>query len=161
MVYKLIDIEKMKGLIREAGKESDLVIVNVHWGVEYKHQHNKIQAEYGRAFIDAGADLVIGHHPHVVQGMEIYNGKPIFYSLGNFVFDQYFSSDTQEGLAVGIEYGKDGAEISLYPMESKSSIIGLMQGKERESFLRRFIGWSNIDNRKRKEIESGVILLTD
>lgn len=66
--------------------------------------------------IDAGADAIIGSHPHVVQPTEEYKGKMIFYSLGNFIFDQYFSAETMQGLAVGVklEKGSGGAVNALY-----------------------------------------------
>lgn len=78
----------------------DIVIAVPHWGIEYKKLHSKEQTAKAKAFIDAGADIVLGAHPHVVQPIEIYNGKPIFYSLGNFIFDQDFSYDTRHGLGV-------------------------------------------------------------
>lgn len=65
---------------------NDYVIVYLHWGIERKEQPEKYQRQLGQQCIDAGADLVIGAHPHVLQGIEYYKGKPIVYSLGNFVF---------------------------------------------------------------------------
>jgi len=65
-------------------------------------------------FVDAGADLVIGSHPHVIQGVEIYKDKAIFYSLGNFIFDQ-IQNGTKEGLTVGVKFGEDSTEFSLWP----------------------------------------------
>lgn len=64
----------------------DLIVANFHWGTEKASTPNKVQKEYARMAIDNGADLVIGHHPHVLQGVEEYNGKYILYSLGNFCF---------------------------------------------------------------------------
>lgn len=66
--------------------ETDLKIFSFHWGVERKDKQNSTQENIGRYAIDCGADLVLGHHPHVLQGIECYNGKYIVYSLGNFVF---------------------------------------------------------------------------
>jgi gamma-polyglutamate biosynthesis protein CapA len=68
---------------------SDFVIVTYHWGVEYSRLPAKKQIDIAHISIDNGADLVIGHHPHVIQGIEKYHGKFILYSLGNFVFDQH------------------------------------------------------------------------
>ena len=76
----LAEIEKVKA------DGAQLVISSFHWGDEGERYQNSIQEELAHAAIDAGADLVIGHHPHVLQPMEIYNGKYIFYSLGNFCF---------------------------------------------------------------------------
>ncbi|HVZ10868.1 MAG TPA: CapA family protein [Candidatus Paceibacterota bacterium] len=87
------DIQKMK-------LRSDFVVVSFHWGDEYQPAHNTLQEKLGHLAVDAGADLVIGHHPHVVQDIEQYKGVPIVYSLGNFVFDQDFSYDTTHALAV-------------------------------------------------------------
>lgn len=70
--------------LRKAG--ADIVIFNYHWGIEGRYKSNATQREIGRYCIDQGADLVIGHHPHVVQEVEVYRGKPIAYSLGNLVF---------------------------------------------------------------------------
>ncbi len=73
-------------MVGEAREQSDLVIVMIHWGEEKGYDPTKSQEKYGRALIDAGADLVLGSHPHVVSGIELYNGKYIVYSLGNFCF---------------------------------------------------------------------------
>jgi AmmeMemoRadiSam system protein B len=157
MVYgKFNQIEANK-IIQDLKNDTDLVIVNVHWGVEYTHYHNNLQQETAYSFIDNGADMIIGHHPHVVQGMEIYKGKPIFYSLGNFIFDQYFSDDTQEGLGVGIstiftvedelEY-----EIYLYPLKSINGQNILMGQKNSNKFLQKFIQWSDVNESYQEQI---------
>lgn len=72
--------------IKSAKETCDFVIVYVHWGIERDEYPQDYQRTMGKQYIDAGADMVIGSHPHVLQGMEYYNGKPIVYSLGNFVF---------------------------------------------------------------------------
>lgn len=74
--------------IKEASENADLVFVNVHWGQEYDKDPHPRQKKLGRAMVDAGADVIIGHHPHVLQEVEKYNNGIIFYSLGNFIFDQ-------------------------------------------------------------------------
>lgn len=95
--------ERAVAAVREFSqkKAADVVVVLMHWGDEYATSSNSGQKELGRALIDAGADLVVGHHPHVVQEVERYEGTRsgwIAYSLGNFVFDQYFSENTMRGL---------------------------------------------------------------
>lgn len=72
--------------IRQMRAECDYVIVFVHWGIERDEKPQEYQRTLGQQYIDAGADLVIGSHPHVLQGIEYYKGRPIVYSLGNFVF---------------------------------------------------------------------------
>ncbi len=86
---------------------ADFIIVMPHWGVEYEHHPNQKQKNLAHAWIDAGADLVVGSHPHVVQSIETYKDKKIYYSLGNYLFDQYFSYDTQHGLAVGFHISEN------------------------------------------------------
>ena len=74
--------------IKKAKENCDYVAVYVHWGIERENMPEDYQRQLGKAYIDAGADIVIGAHPHVLQGIEYYNGKPIVYSLGNYIFNQ-------------------------------------------------------------------------
>jgi len=102
--------EKTIENIKSAKEQSDIVIICPHWGMEYKtgDPGSTIRA-LARRFIDAGADAVIGTHPHVIQASEDYKDKKIYYSLGNFVFDQYFQEETMEGLGVELTINPDGA----------------------------------------------------
>jgi len=90
--------------MHELQSDSDVQIAYMHWGDEYALIHNANQQALAEALIDAGGDAIIGHHPHVVQDIAVYNGRPIFYSLGNFIFDQYWNEHvrTQLGLAVTV-----------------------------------------------------------
>ena len=72
--------------IKKAKETCDFLTVYVHWGIEKSTTPESYQRTLGQQYIDAGADLVIGSHPHVLQGIEYYKGKPIVYSLGNFIF---------------------------------------------------------------------------
>jgi len=96
------DLEKVKMAVAEAREAVDLVVVSWHWGEEYQTHSNLHQQEIAHALIDAGADLVVGHHSHVPQEIEKYNGAFVVYSLGNFVFDQNFSEETMGGLALEV-----------------------------------------------------------
>lgn len=78
--------------IRDTKEQCDYVVVYVHWGIERENTPQEYQRQLAKNYIDAGADLVIGAHPHVLQGIEYYNGKPIVYSLGNFIFNQEIGS---------------------------------------------------------------------
>lgn len=78
----------------------DFAVVSPHWGIEYESEPTLSQRQTARFLIERGADLVIGHHPHVIQSYEEYLGRSIFYSLGNFIFDQSFSKETMTGLVV-------------------------------------------------------------
>ncbi|WP_353625580.1 CapA family protein [Bacillus sp. JCM 19041] len=94
-------------MVTQASNEADLVVVHAHWGQEYENRPNDRQRMLARALSDAGADIVIGHHPHVLQGMEVYNDTAIFYSLGNFVFDQGWTR-TRESALVRYELTPEG-----------------------------------------------------
>ncbi len=89
--------ENLKRDIEKAKENTDFLVVTFHFGDEYQKEPNEKQKLISRKAIDYGADIVIGHHPHVTQPVEKYNGKYIAYSLGNFVFDQYFSEETMRG----------------------------------------------------------------
>ncbi len=97
-----IDEKKIEEGIKKAKEEADLVIVSFHYGDEYQSKSNSFQKHISRLSIDFGADLIIGHHPHVIQEIEKYNNKYIAYSLGNFIFDQGFSKETMEGLILKV-----------------------------------------------------------
>lgn len=104
-VNDLNNLEKLKQDIRALlGHNADVVIVNMHAGVEYTRNPTPAQINFAHAAIDAGADLVVGEHPHWTQTIEQYKGKWIFYSLGNFVFDQMWSQETKEGLTLLVTY---------------------------------------------------------
>ena len=96
----LIQREKMAAAIADAAEKADFVVVALHAGTEYAPAPDDTQVKAARQAVDAGADLVIGSHPHVIQPHEVYRGKLIYYSLGNFVFDQLWSEETRRGLAV-------------------------------------------------------------
>ena len=108
------DFEKIKKDIENAKSQADILIVSLHAGEEYAAEPTQFQIEFSKVAIDAGADLVIGHHPHVVQKSEKYKDKWIFYSLGNFVFDQSFSQETMRGKILEILI-KDGKINELIP----------------------------------------------
>jgi poly-gamma-glutamate synthesis protein (capsule biosynthesis protein) len=141
-IFKLND-EKVANLIKTVDEKSDITIVSIHWGAEYEHRPLKRMVSLAHLFVDSGADIVIGHHPHVVQVMEVYKNAPIFYSLGNFVFDQYWSLDTQEGMGVNITIRKKAISISLLPFAIPKSQPTLMQGDEKRLFLEKFLEWHN------------------
>ncbi len=117
-------------------ERSDLQILYVHWGNEYELQHSNAQEQLAKEFIAAGVDLIIGHHPHVVQDVGLIDGVPVFYSLGNFIFDQYLSRHTEEGLMVELDLS-DEPVLRLFPVTSlpSQSQPQLMTLSERSRFL--------------------------
>lgn len=133
--------KEIKEVMDFAEKNSDYAIVNIHWGNEYAYlQAGDRQKRLGRLFVDTGADMVIGGHPHVIQEMEIYNGKPIFYSLGNFVFDQYFSENTQRGLGVAVDFYQDKEKntADFYYFISENSATRTSTEEEAKNFWQEF-----------------------
>jgi poly-gamma-glutamate capsule biosynthesis protein CapA/YwtB (metallophosphatase superfamily) len=112
-----VDEERMVSEITQAKQNADIVVVQFHWGEEYRYQPTARQRELGHLAIDLGADLVIGNHPHWIQPVEWYKDKLITYSHGNFVFDQMWSRETREGV-VGryVFQGKRLVDVSFFPI---------------------------------------------
>ena len=108
-------LDRIAGDITAAKAEADTVIVVPHWGTQYTHQPEPVQREVAARFAEAGADLVIGGHPHRVQGWERVGDTTIVHSLGNFVFDMQFSRQVQEGVFVEIEL-TDGEVTAIEPV---------------------------------------------
>ncbi len=100
----LADVKTMQADVRRMKEHADVVIVSMHHGIEYQTKPSAAQIEFAHAAIDAGATLVVGHHPHVIEPTELYGGGEIIYSLGNFVFDQYQREATQHGEIVQISF---------------------------------------------------------
>jgi poly-gamma-glutamate capsule biosynthesis protein CapA/YwtB (metallophosphatase superfamily) len=88
---------------------ADIVIPFMHWGWEYEPKPSARQVELARRMIDAGADAVVGSHPHVTQTADYYRGRPIVYSLGNFVFDGFEAPETRSGWILELDLGRTGA----------------------------------------------------
>lgn len=152
-----VDIEAVKNAIREASRLSDHQVIYIHWGDEYERIHNQAQEKLAHSFIDAGADVIIGHHPHVVQDIERYKNSLIFYSLGNFIFDQYFSEDVQEGLAVEMDLSSATPVYLLLPITSigSRSAPSYMSSYEKDVFLLELS--KNSDTELKDMIQKGFI----
>jgi len=126
------DIKKFK-------KESDLLIVSFHWGAELSRMPKEYQVDLAHRTIDAGADVIIGHHPHVVQGMEIYRGKLIAYSLGNFIFGSY-SENVKESMLLEFRYetGKP-IQYKIHPIRVYNKVVEfqpeLLSDQDRKKFM--------------------------
>ncbi|MGL5830988.1 MAG: CapA family protein [Candidatus Altimarinota bacterium] len=156
--FKLKKLETIK-LIQQLSAEGHQVIVYIHWGVEYQHKPQDSQVELAHSFVDAGADAVIGHHPHVVQSFEIYNQAPIFYSLGNAIFDQYFSSAVQEGLFINLTFSPESLDIYFFPIKIETSKARLMNAQEKAEFLARFTSYWRYEQATKDMIEQGKITI--
>lgn len=127
--------------IRTAAANADFVIALPHWGVEHSTELEDVQIDGAHAYIDAGADAVIGAHPHILQGIEYYKGKPILYSLGNFWFDDYDIDTLVAQLRIkGKKEGPDDTslenakvELKLYPGTQTGVYTGLADTPEWKS----------------------------
>jgi poly-gamma-glutamate synthesis protein (capsule biosynthesis protein) len=109
--------------IRRARQQADFVIVSFHWGTEGKSSVQPYQRVAGHKAIDAGADVVIGHHPHVLRGVERYNKGIIFYSLGNFVFASK-SKSAETSLIVRLRLADNRREAELLPLDILHRRVG-------------------------------------
>lgn len=152
--------------LAEAKRRASHVVVFMHWGEEYHDKPDQRQIDRAHWFIDNGADAVIGSHPHWMQSVEVYRGKPIAYSLGNFIFDQDFSAETNFGLAVGLTLSKNvgaplaGAQptalaLHLFPIKIEKSQPRLLTGDERRARLEKLAKIS--DPGLKEEILKGLI----
>ena len=119
--------------IREAAGKADYVIALPHWGTEHATELEDVQKDGARAYIDAGADAVIGAHPHILQGIEYYNGKPIVYSLGNFWFDNY----ELYTMVAELRLSKDeSVELIIYPGIQRNAETHPANESERDEIFR-------------------------
>lgn len=140
-IHTLWGVKDITGQIRDIKQDPDQrVIIFPHWGVEYEPIHTKQQEELAHLWIDAGADAVIGSHPHVIQDAQMYKGKPIFYSLGNLLFDQDWSIPTQQGMLIGGAFTDEGLEIFALPVISKNHQPELARGAIKQQLLKKIAG---------------------
>lgn len=116
----------LAAILTAKNQGASLIILFSHWGNEYVPEANQVIVNLAHEFIDAGVDLIIGGHPHVIQNKEVYQNKTIYYSLGNFVFDQYFSKETQEGLLLKIKFTYDPKQL-LWSYQIDEQIIEMSQ----------------------------------
>lgn len=100
----MLDVERMREDVAAMKSRADVVIVSMHAGEEYRPKPNPAQIRFAHAAIDAGARIVAGHHPHVVQPVEEYGEGVILYSLGNLIFDQFHREETQRGLLAEVTF---------------------------------------------------------
>lgn len=120
--------------IKKAKESCDYLVVYVHWGVERDEKPQEYQRALGKQIIDAGADLVMGSHPHVLQGIEYYNGKPICYSLGNFIFGSSIPKTAL--IRAKVDFAQGSTTLSLVPGTSKAGYTRTLtqEGEIREFY---------------------------
>lgn len=110
-----------KKLVTDANAMVDILVVSLHWGVEYNAHPTQGQRRLARELVALGADVIVGHHPHWVQDHETISGVPVYYSLGNLVFDQMWSEETKKGLVVKLTFeNKKQINEELLPVYMKN-----------------------------------------
>ncbi len=129
--------EELQPALANLSQSSDLQIAYIHWGNEYELTPSSAQRQFARKLVALGIDLIIGHHPHVVQSVEIIDEVPVFYSLGNFIFDQYFSRDVQQGLVLELKFLAGTPQLIFWPVETLTQPAQptLMAEEMRQDFL--------------------------
>ncbi|WP_245585972.1 CapA family protein [Paenibacillus pinihumi] len=137
-VAESYDTTRAKAAIEKAKKEADLVVVMVHWGIERADLPENYQRSFAREYIDAGADLVIGSHPHVLQGFEQYKGKWIAYSMGNFIFNMTSTEKAAETGVLDAKCSRSGdCQMRFHPMKAVASQPALLEGEAAQTLLKR------------------------
>ena len=138
-VFRCYDPTDMINLIKELKSNSDYVIPIIHFGRENSHELEEEQVSSAHAYIDAGADMVVGHHVHTLQGVEIYNDKPIIYNLGNFLFN----NETIDTALFKVNLNKDGSmEYYIVPALQKDSKTEVLEGDDKLRVINDINSWS-------------------
>ncbi|MDD5055089.1 MAG: AmmeMemoRadiSam system protein B [Candidatus Peribacteraceae bacterium] len=133
---KAIAVHAAQKIVEDRKKSADWVVLSIHWGQEYHQAPSDREREIARLLIDAGADAIVGHGPHVVQPIEYYDGKPIAYSLGNFLFDQ-FDAPTNTGMILGLFLAEDSVQVTPIPFSNYFGKLSLLPFDSREELLTR------------------------
>ena len=138
-VFRCYDPTDMINLIKELKSSSDYVIPIIHFGRENSHELEDEQVSSAHAYIDAGADMVVGHHAHTLQGVEVYNDKPIIYNLGNFLFN----NETIDTALFKVNLNKDGTmEYYIIPALQKDSKTEVLEGDDKLRVINDINSWS-------------------
>ncbi|MEI7511860.1 MAG: CapA family protein [Candidatus Uhrbacteria bacterium] len=151
-----LDREQALPIIQAAASSSDIVIAYVHWGIEYQDHPEAASIDLSHWLIDQGVDVVIGGHPHWERGFSSYKGHPIAWSLGNFIFDQDFSKQTEQGLAIGLTLRGGSIEIEPIPMTIIKSQPEIASSVERTARLEALAKVSDPD--LRDQIRAGKMV---
>lgn len=129
---------EIKAILDKQTPDRQFTIAYVHWGEEYQLYPSNTQRTFAQELVEeVGVDMIIGHHPHVVQTVESIQEVPVVYSLGNTIFDQYFSNAVQDGLLLEMQFTAESIQAKLHPISSQGSRTRpyLMPANERSEFL--------------------------
>lgn len=138
-VFRCYDPSLFIEEIQKAKQESDYVVALIHWGKEQSHNLEQVQIDTGKKYIDAGADVLVGSHAHVLQGMEIYNGKLIAYNLGDFLFNDW---TTETGI-LNVNIANDGKlSYKFIPCLQSNVKTSLLKGDKKTNLINKMQNWS-------------------
>ncbi len=133
------DSTALEAAIRKTKEQCDYLVVYVHWGIERQDRPEQYQRTLAQAYIDAGADLVVGAHPHVPQGIEYYKGKPIVYSLGNFIFNP----NMVKTYMLKVVFDTAGeSHLTVIPVVTASALTRNLEGQEAQEMYQYLQGIS-------------------
>lgn len=134
-----LDYDAATELIRSYEATSDFTIVSIHWGIEYRTVPTSEQVEHAHGFVQAGADVILGQHPHVIEYASFDaiadwaegpdGSRPVYYSMGNFIFDQYFQKEVQEGLGLTITLQKAPTPEEENTVEVQETIFDILKSQ--------------------------------
>lgn len=138
-VFRCYDPTEFIEVIKNAKKESDYVIALIHWGREDSHELEEVQKETSKVYINAGADVIVGSHAHVLQEIEFYEEKPIIYNLGDFIFN----NETKDTGIFQIRLNNNGKmDYYFIPAYESQEYTSLLEGTEKQRVINLMNSWS-------------------
>lgn len=137
-VFRCYDPANLIDVIKETKRESDYVITLIHWGKEDSHNLEDVQVTTAKQYIEAGSDIIIGTHAHVLQGIEFYHDKPIIYNLGDFIFN----NETKDTGIFQIKMNDDKLEYYFIPAQQKNEYTSLLAAEAKQKLIADMNSWS-------------------
>ena len=138
-VFRCYDPTNLINLIKEVKQDSDYVVTLIHWGKEDSHELEDVQKETSKMYIDAGSDIIVGTHAHMLQGIEFYNNKPIIYNIGDFIFN----NEVKDTGIFQMKLSNDGTfDYYFIPALQKDEYTSLLKDKEKQRVIDDMNNWS-------------------
>ena len=139
-VLRCYDPTYFTNLIKDTKKDSDILIALIHWGREDSHELEDVQIETSKMYIDAGADLIVGSHAHVLQGVDFYKDKAIIYNLGDFIFN----NEDKDTMIFKFTIDNEAKfRYYLIPAHQKDEFTDILKGKDRQQVLNNIVNYSD------------------
>ena len=137
-VFRCYDPSNLINMIKSTKANADYVITLIHWGKENSHDLEEVQKTTSKMYIDAGTDIIVGTHAHVLQGIEFYKNKPIIYNLGDFIFNE----ETKETGIFQVKLNENNLEYYFIPALEKNEYTSLLKNEEKERVIKNLNSWS-------------------